>query len=83
MSKDDWNISPKDPAQVKPEAIHGACNASDAESENEEGRPIKGQKTIYRPGKQEWDDHMRSHIPFRRLCPFCIKGKAFGRSLVE
>ena len=40
-----------------------------------EGRPIKGQKMIYQPSKVDWDDHMRSHVPFRRWCPFCVKGK--------
>ena len=25
--------------------------------------------------REEWDEHMRTHIPFRRWCPFCVKGK--------
>ena len=41
----------------------------------EEGRAILGQKMVYQPSKQEWDDHQRYHIPFREWCPFCVKGK--------
>ena len=37
------------------------------EDEREEASPIKG------PSKSEWDDHMRTHIPFRKWCPFCVK----------
>ena len=40
-----------------------------------EGREIKGQKAVWQPSKEEWDAHMRSHVPFRRWCPFCVKGK--------
>ena len=52
---------------------------SDADSEREdEGRPIKGQKAIYMPSKEEWDNHMRTHIPFRKWCPFCVRGKCMA-----
>ena len=30
----------------------------------EEGRVITGQKAIHQPTKEEWDEHMRAHIPF-------------------
>ena len=46
------------------------------EGEEEEGRIIRGLKAIYTPSKEEWDNHMRSHIPFRRWCPFCVKGRS-------
>ena len=45
------------------------------EEESEEGRAIAGQKAIYKPTQEEWDEHMRTHIPFRRWCPYCVKGK--------
>ena len=52
---------------------------SDADSEREEeSRPIKGQKMIYMPSKEEWDNHMRSHIPFRKWCPYCVRGKCMA-----
>ena len=30
---------------------------------------------LYQPSQQEWDDHMRTHIPFRKWCPYCFEGK--------
>ena len=30
---------------------------------------------LYQPSQQEWDDHQRTHIPFRKWCPFCVRGK--------
>ena len=41
----------------------------------DEGRIIVGQKMVYTPSKQEWNDHQRTHIPFRKWCPCCAKGK--------
>ena len=48
-----------------PQEIHGMDSDADSERE-EESRPIKGQKMVYMPSKEEWDNHMRSHIPFRK-----------------
>ena len=50
------------------------------DDEAEEGRPIKGQKATYVPNREDWDSHMRSHIPFRRWCPFCVKGRSKSRA---
>ena len=47
----------------------------DEDDKQDEGRAIKGQKMLYQPGHQEWDDHMRTHIPFRKWCPYCVAGK--------
>ena len=47
----------------------------EADEELDEGRVIKGQKIVYQPSQQEWDDHMRTHIPFRKWCPYCVEGK--------
>ena len=47
----------------------------DSEEEEGEGRVISSQKIIYQPSQQEWDDHMRTHIPFRKWCPYCVRGK--------
>ena len=41
----------------------------------EEGRVIKGQQRSVKPGKEEWDNHMRVHIPYRKWCPHCVDGK--------
>ena len=40
-----------------------------------EGREIKRKKNIVEPGKQEYEQHRSTHIPFRKWCPFCCKGK--------
>ena len=45
------------------------------ELDDTEARAIPGQKMIYRPTKVEWDDHNRTHFPFRKWCPFCVRGK--------
>ena len=72
---------------VRPKIIIGeALDPKDAMAMNEESvdpddlvgdeaRAIPGQKMIYQPTKQEWDDHNRTHYPFRKWCPFCVKGK--------
>ena len=48
------------------------------EEECEEGREVAGQKVIYKPSKEEWDAHQRTHIPFRKWCPHCVRGKCKG-----
>ena len=50
-------------------------NPNPDEEEVEEGRVIKGMKRVYLPSKEEWDSHMRNHIPFRRWYEFCVKGR--------
>ena len=38
----------------------------DEEAGLEEARVIAGQKAISQPSKEEWDEHMRTHLPFRK-----------------
>ena len=40
-----------------------------------EARAIKGQQRIVKPSIQEWADHMRTHTPYRKWCPHCVRGK--------
>ena len=42
----------------------------------EEGRVMRGHKTIMKPRPEEYEEHMRTHIPYRSWCPFCVMGKA-------
>ncbi len=42
------------------------------EEESEDGRGIAGQKAVYKPSKEEWDEHQRTHIPFRKWCPHIV-----------
>ena len=34
-----------------------------------EGRAIPGKKMVYEPTKEEFDEHCRTHYPFRSRCP--------------
>ena len=67
---------------VRPVSGIKECHSADTEpgmaeeeEEEEEGRAIKGQKPVYKPSKAEWDQHMRTHNPFRKWCPFCVRGR--------
>ena len=42
----------------------------------EEGIRIKGKTIVVGPSKEEYDEHMRTHVPYRNWCEFCVKGKA-------
>ena len=46
------------------------------EVNSEEGRSVMGQKRVYAPSAQEYEDHMRSHILYRKWCECCVRGKA-------
>ena len=39
-----------------------------------EGRAIPRKNMVYEPTKAEWDEHCRTHIPFRAWCPCCVQG---------
>ena len=41
-----------------------------------EGRVIPGKKMIYEPTKAEFDEHSRTHCPFRAWCPCRVKGRS-------
>ena len=60
------------PKKRTTEALANEMDTSDEECEE---RPVKGQKMVYQPTKEEWDDHMRTHGVFRKWCPFCVRGK--------
>ena len=44
--------------------------------ESEEGIKIRGKSIVTGPSKEEYDEHMRTPVPFRNWCEFCVKGKA-------
>ena len=41
----------------------------------EEGREIRGQKKVFAPSLAEYEAHMIPHVPFRKWCPFCVRGR--------
>ena len=45
------------------------------EHAGQESRIIRGQSRIIQPTQQEFDDHMRTHIPYRKWCTQCVEGK--------
>ena len=47
-----------------------------AEEEDEEPVYCRPCKEPGQPTKEEMDQHAITHLPFRRWCPFCVKGKA-------
>ena len=53
----------------------GSTNTAIEEEKEEEGRIMKGQKKVVAPGREEWDNHMRAHIPYRKWCPHCVRAK--------
>ena len=42
----------------------------------EEGAKIKGKAIVTGPSREEYEEHMRTHIPYRNWCEFCVKGKS-------
>ena len=43
--------------------------------QEEEGRHIPGQRRVFAPSAEEREAHMRTHIPYRRWCEYCVRGK--------
>jgi len=51
------------------------CGACGEDGELGEDRAIKGQARAAKPSHAEWDNHMRTHIPYRQWCRLCLTGK--------
>ena len=50
---------------------------NDSEGERvEEGERPRIMRGPHQPTREEFDEHMATHIPYRSWCPYCIKGKA-------
>ena len=48
----------------------------DVPAEPLDNPPVKVVRDPGMPTKEEYDDHMKVHMPFRAWCPFCVMGKA-------
>ena len=55
--KEDPRILQEESEKVKDE---------ERQEDEEEGRMIRGKKPIRQPNQEEYDEHMRTHIPFRK-----------------
>ena len=53
--------------------------ADKEEEEGEEAQRAKGIRAPTKPSKEEVDDHMLTHLPFRSWCPHCVRGKSKGK----
>ena len=75
-SRDDLRsdlLGPVSPERMWEEA--GEQESEDEEAPEEALRPrrVPGEE---RPGEQEVQEHMMTHVPLRSRCPFCVSGKA-------
>ena len=43
----------------------------EGDENEEESRNMRGKE----PYQEEYEAHMRTHFPFRKWCPHCVKGK--------
>ena len=43
---------------------------------SEEARVVGTQRIMVKPKKEEYEQHMITHIPYRTWCEFCVRGKA-------
>ena len=59
----------------KRKSAEGVIIEQERDEGGEEARIIKGKKMVRQPTQEEYDEHMRTHIPFRKWCPHCVKGK--------
>ena len=59
----------------KKQTVKALANQMDTSDEQFEEGPVKGQKMVFQPTKEEWDDHMRTHGVFKEWCPLCVRGK--------
>ena len=46
------------------------------DEEAEEGIRVRGKAIVTGPTQEEFEEHMRTHIPCRNWCEFCVKGKS-------
>ena len=53
--------------------------AEEQEGEPEGARRAKGTRAPIKPSKEEVDEHMLTHLPFRSWCPHCVRGKPRGK----
>ena len=74
---DVWDdaVRPFTPEEHEAQDSRNGIQGEDQEEFIEEGAKVKIIKMEHPPTKQEFDEHMSSHIPFRSWCPYCCMGK--------
>ncbi len=48
---------------------------AEEEEELTEGSITKGQQIVVKPSEEEWENYLRTHVPYRKWCPHRVKGK--------
>ena len=67
---------------VRPDGYVLANEEEDEDESMEESRRGNGTRDVVMPSKEEYEEHMQTHIPFRKWCPFAANPKT-GKSLGE
>ena len=52
-----------------------AVTEKEGEEKEEEARSRRGKKPFLQPSQEEYDEHMRTQMPFKKWCPHCVKGR--------
>ena len=42
----------------------------------DEGRDLKAPRLVKAPSQEEYESHMRTHIPYRNWCELCVRRKS-------
>ena len=50
------------------------------DAKEEEARIMRGERLVRQPTQEEYDEHMRTHIPCRKWCPHYVEGSQEERS---
>jgi len=58
------------------EGLGQRLRGEEDEQEGEEGRAAARSPKVYKPSKEEIEEHRKTHCPFRSWCRCCVKGRA-------
>ena len=67
---------------IRPRMNDLMSNEIEEEEENQEGQEsasVKALRNPEDPTKEEWEQHMMTHVPFRNWCPHCVRGRAVSQ----
>ena len=51
-------------------------NEDEEEQDEQESSSVRVLRNPEGPTKEEWEQHMMTHVPFRNWCPHCVRGRA-------
>ena len=59
----------------EPKRAERGNEGEQGEEKEEESISIRGTKLVRQPAREEYDEHVRSLMPFRKWCPLCVRGR--------